>query len=130
LVRTPDAKKPTISVVETSYVRSSEVKSRWSRAQAASYIQIAKLTTNEATAGALRPKAEDTIFQKRKRSRNASARPRRGVVPRRAADQGRSTTNALHVELPLAVPTRQIAAVRGLARPAKTRHVVHDPVNL
>jgi hypothetical protein len=50
----------------------------------------------------------------------------RGRAPRRAADRGKSTPDALHSEWPYADPTRRIADARPPIRRAKTRHVAHD----
>ena len=48
-------------------------------------------------------------------------------MPRRAADQGRSTPHALHSELPHTDPTGRIAGARLINTHAKARHLVHDP---
>jgi hypothetical protein len=51
---------------------------------------------------------------------------RGAVVPRRAADRGKSIPNALHSEWPLTDPAGRIAGAHLLNGRAKTRGVVHD----
>jgi hypothetical protein len=47
-------------------------------------------------------------------------------VPRRTADEGRSTPNALHSEFTHIDPDGRIDGVRAPARRAKKRGVMHD----
>ncbi|MGV1015587.1 MAG: IS1380 family transposase, partial [Methyloceanibacter sp.] len=63
-----------------------------------------------------------------RRARPDAVRPmsRRGSVPRRAADPGRSTPHVLHSELPHTDPTGR-AGARLINTHAKARHLVHDP---
>jgi hypothetical protein len=48
-------------------------------------------------------------------------------MPRRVADQGRSTTSVLHSELTHTDPDGRVDGVRAPAEPAKRQCVVHDP---
>ena len=68
-----------------------------------------------------------TSCPERRLFRDHPADERRGVVPRRAAEQGRSTPNGLHCELRQTGPVGPAGSAHAPRRRAKMGRVVHDP---
>jgi transposase len=68
--------------------------------------------------------AVETVFVGKDRLYCYPAHEPRGRMPRRAADRGKSTPDALHSELPHTDPAGRIAGARPLTRSPKTRHVI------